>query len=255
MRITHTMYRVLDIDRSVEWYSTVFGWKVVRQTQLPSALNTFMGPDDKSDILELTMNYGRTEPYAMGEAYGHIAVEVGDLDVFLARLEPLGIVPEKPPFAVRENGPRLCFVRDPDNYRIELTETRHLVPVVIPMAEAPVTERDATPLRMKLARTITHAGHGSALMAGVSWMQPGEKSSVWSTEEEPPDPADGIHYVGPVHEIFFLIAGQLRIGWSGGELDMGPNDTLYLPPGHRFWAENPGPEPAFLFYNETPPLG
>jgi len=125
MRIIHTMYRVLDTDRSVEWYGKVFGWKIVRQTHLgDSALNTFVGPDDESDILELTMNYGRTEPYEMGEAYGHIAVEVPDLDGLLARLAEVGIEPEKPPFRVRENGPRLCFIRDPDNYRIELTEPK-----------------------------------------------------------------------------------------------------------------------------------
>jgi lactoylglutathione lyase len=122
MRIVHTMYRVLDTDRSVEWYRTVFGWDIVRQTHLGDrALNTFVGPDG-NDILELTMNYGRTEPYEQGEAYGHIAVEVPDLDGLLARLETRGIRPEKPPFVVRENGPRLCFIRDPDGYRIELTE-------------------------------------------------------------------------------------------------------------------------------------
>jgi lactoylglutathione lyase len=122
MRIIHTMYRVLDIDRSVDWYGKVFGWEIVRQTHLgDTAVNTFVGPPGE-DILELTMNYGRTEPYAPGDAYGHIAVLVPDLDALLARLEPLGIKPEKPPFVVRENGPRLCFIRDPDNYRIELTE-------------------------------------------------------------------------------------------------------------------------------------
>jgi mannose-6-phosphate isomerase-like protein (cupin superfamily) len=135
-----------------------------------------------------------------------------------------------------------------------VTPPETLVPVIVPMDSAPITNADETPLRMKLARTITNAQHGSVLMAGVSWMEPGEKSNVWSTEEAAPDPSDGIHYIGPVHEIFFLISGQLRVGWSGGEMDMGPNDTLYLPPGHRFWVENPGPEPAFLYYNETPAL-
>jgi lactoylglutathione lyase len=124
MRITHTMYRVLDTNRSVDWYRQVLGWDIVRQTQLPDALNTFIGPDADSDILELTMNYGRIEPYDMGEAYGHIAVEVSDLDALLAGLELLDIRPERPPFVVREGGPRLCFVRDPDDYRIELTEPK-----------------------------------------------------------------------------------------------------------------------------------
>ena len=101
MRIAHTMYRVLDTNRSVDWYRQVFGWEVVRQTQLPDALNTFIGPDAQSDILELTVTRA-TEPYEVGEAYGHIAVEVPDLDALLERLERLEIRPERPPFIVRE---------------------------------------------------------------------------------------------------------------------------------------------------------
>jgi lactoylglutathione lyase len=59
----------------------------------------------------------------MGSGYGHIAITAADLDGTLARLAEQGIEPEKPPYSVREGGSRLCFVRDPDNYRIELIET------------------------------------------------------------------------------------------------------------------------------------
>ena len=73
-------------------------------------------------MLELTVNHGRTEPYEIGTGYGHIALTVEDLDATLAGLAEQGIEPEKPPYSVREGGSRICFVRDPDEYRIELIE-------------------------------------------------------------------------------------------------------------------------------------
>lgn len=88
------------------------------------AINVFMGlPDDGPEPrLELTYNIGRTEPYEIGTGYGHIAITTPDLDGTLARLKEQGIEPERPPYTVREGGSRLCFVRDPDGYRIELIE-------------------------------------------------------------------------------------------------------------------------------------
>ena len=63
-----------------------------------------------------------TEPYDIGNGYGHIAYHVDDLNGTLARLAAIGVQPEKPPYSIREGGSRLCFVRDPDGYRIELIE-------------------------------------------------------------------------------------------------------------------------------------
>ena len=71
---------------------------------------------------ELTHNHGVTEPYEIGTGYGHIAITADDLDGTLAGLAELGIEPEKPPYTMREGGSRICFVRDPDGYRIELLE-------------------------------------------------------------------------------------------------------------------------------------
>jgi lactoylglutathione lyase len=71
--------------------------------------------------LELTYNFG-VDSYEIGTAYGHIAITAEDLDGTLARLSEQGIEPEKPPYSVREGGSRLCFVRDPDDYRVELLE-------------------------------------------------------------------------------------------------------------------------------------
>ena len=85
------------------------------------AINVFMGLPGDGDRLELTYNHGVGE-YELGTGYNHIAVTVGDLDQVLADLDTKGIQPEKPPYQVREGGSRICFVRDPDGYRIELIE-------------------------------------------------------------------------------------------------------------------------------------
>ena len=71
--------------------------------------------------LELTYNFG-VDSYEIGSGYGHIAITADDLDATLARLAEQGIEPEKPPYSVREGGSRLCFVRDPDGYRVEILE-------------------------------------------------------------------------------------------------------------------------------------
>jgi len=88
------------------------------------AINVFMGlPEDGLEPrLELTYNIGREEPYEIGTGYGHIAITTSDLDGALASLARQGIEPERPPYTIRAGGARLCFVRDPDGYRIEIIE-------------------------------------------------------------------------------------------------------------------------------------
>jgi lactoylglutathione lyase len=122
--LIHTCYRILDIDRSVQFYKALGFNEIGRMTIRDEAVNVFMGlPDDGPEPrLELTYNVGRSEPYEVGTGYGHIAVTTPDLDVTLRRLAEEGIEPERPPYSVREGGSRLCFVRDPDGYRIELLE-------------------------------------------------------------------------------------------------------------------------------------
>lgn len=87
------------------------------------AINVFLGLPGDGARLELTYNHG-VDSYDLGTGYGHIAVGVDDLDATLTSLSEHGIEPEKPPYSVREGGSRLCFVRDPDGYRIELIEKR-----------------------------------------------------------------------------------------------------------------------------------
>jgi len=122
--LIHTCYRILDIDRSVEFYKALGFDEIGRIPIRDEAINVFMGlPDDGPEPrLELTYNVGRSEPYDVGTGYGHIAITTADLDGTLSSLKEQGIEPERPPYTVREGGSRLCFVRDPDGYRIELIE-------------------------------------------------------------------------------------------------------------------------------------
>jgi lactoylglutathione lyase len=124
MSLIHTCYRIMDIDRSVAFYEALGFEEKGRFPIRDEAINVFMGlPDDGPEPrLELTYNTGRNEPYEIGTGYGHIAITTPELDSTLERLAGQGIEPERPPYSVRDGGSRLCFVRDPDGYRIELIE-------------------------------------------------------------------------------------------------------------------------------------
>jgi lactoylglutathione lyase len=121
MALIHTCYRIGDIDRSVAFYKALGFDEVGRMPIRDEAINVFMGLPDDGARLELTYNHG-VDSYELGTGYNHIAVTADDLDATLERLAGEGIEPEKPPYTVREGGSRLCFVRDPDGYRIELIE-------------------------------------------------------------------------------------------------------------------------------------
>ncbi len=122
MELIHTCYRIGDIDRSVAFYEAL-GFEELRRLPIrDEAINVFMGLPGDGPRLELTHNFG-VESYELGTGYGHIAVSVDDLDTTLERLNEQGIEPERTPYTVREGGSRLCFVRDPDGYRIELIES------------------------------------------------------------------------------------------------------------------------------------
>ncbi|MGI8750121.1 MAG: VOC family protein [Thermoleophilaceae bacterium] len=119
--LIHTCYRIGDIDNSVAFYEKLGFEEVGRFPIGDEAINVFMGLPSDGARLELTYNHG-VDSYEMGTGYNHIAVTVDDLDDTLEVLAGQGIEPEKPPYSVREGGSRLCFVRDPDGYRIELIE-------------------------------------------------------------------------------------------------------------------------------------
>ena len=119
--LIHTCYRIGDIDRSVAFYETL-GFQELRRMDIrDEAINVFMGLPGDGPRLELTYNHG-VDGYTHGTGYNHIAVTVEDINSTLEGLAEQGITPEKPPYSVREGGSLLCFVRDPDDYRIELIE-------------------------------------------------------------------------------------------------------------------------------------
>jgi lactoylglutathione lyase len=119
--LIHTCYRIGDIDRSVAFYRAL-GFEERRRMPIrDEAINVFMGLPGDDDRLELTYNFG-VDSYELGTGYNHIAITAPDLDGTLEQLKEQGIEPEKPPYTVREGGSRICFVRDPDGYRIEIIE-------------------------------------------------------------------------------------------------------------------------------------
>ena len=95
MELIHTCYRVTDPERSIAFYEAL---GLERRRELP------------------------IDSYELGTGYGHVALTVDDLDSTLEKLAAQGIEPERPPYQVREGGSRICFVRDPDQYRVELIE-------------------------------------------------------------------------------------------------------------------------------------
>jgi lactoylglutathione lyase len=123
-RMLHTCYRVFDLERSLEFYAKL-GFEEVRRLPIrDEAVNVFLAFPGDGVQLELTYNFDQAAPYEIGTGYGHIAIAAEDLDGTLQRLAEVGIEPERPPYTVSEGGSRICFVRDPDGYRIELIETR-----------------------------------------------------------------------------------------------------------------------------------
>ena len=121
MELIHTCYRITDIDRSVAFY-TALGFEERRRMPIrDEAINVFMGLPGDGDRLELTFNHG-VDSYEIGTGYGHIALTVDDMNGTLEQLAAQGIEPERPPYQLREGGSWLCFVRDPDGYRLELIE-------------------------------------------------------------------------------------------------------------------------------------
>jgi lactoylglutathione lyase len=121
----HTMLRITDPERSRAFYEALgFTFSrdmdIVRNGEL-EATNYFYSLGDDENVLELTFNHDGRK-YDLGDAYGHIAIAVDDLEQTLGELKQQGIEPEREPYRVREGGSLICFVRDPDQYRVEIID-------------------------------------------------------------------------------------------------------------------------------------
>ncbi len=124
MRFAHTCYRVLDLNRSIDFYTNKVGLEFARKVPIGSdATNAFLAvPGESEPRLELTLNHDREESYPLGEGYSHIALIVDDLDATAEQLERAGGVDFESQPHEMGSGTRIFFVKDPDGYRIEFIE-------------------------------------------------------------------------------------------------------------------------------------
>ena len=120
----HSMIRVLEEARSVAFYERAFGLRVADRMDFDSFTLIYLSNADADFELELTVNKGRTEPYDLGDGYGHIAFSVADLDAEHARMTTAGLAPRK--LVDFKNGAtlvaRFFFIADPDGYQIEVLQ-------------------------------------------------------------------------------------------------------------------------------------
>ena len=120
----HSMIRVRDEARSVDFYKRAFGLEVAQRLDFEKFTLVYLANDEAPFELELTINKGRAEPYELGDGYGHIAFSVGDLEAEHARFEAEGLAPRKI-VAFAPDGEviaKFFFVADPDGYQIEVLE-------------------------------------------------------------------------------------------------------------------------------------
>ena len=125
MRILHTMLRVGNLQRSIDFYTRTLGMSLVRSTDRPdqeySLAFVGYGPEADGAVLELTYNYG-VERYDLGSAYGHVAIEVGDAYAACERIKAAGGIVSRPAGPVKGGTTVIAFVEDPDGYKIELIQ-------------------------------------------------------------------------------------------------------------------------------------
>jgi lactoylglutathione lyase len=125
-RYLHTMIRVLDLVRSLAFYTEQLGMKLLRRRDYPDGQFTlaFVGYGEEIDhtVIELTHNWGRDEPYVQGDAWGHVAIAVPDIEAACVRLAAAGVKIPRPPGPMKHGSTRIAFIEDPDGHRIELIE-------------------------------------------------------------------------------------------------------------------------------------
>jgi len=127
MRILHTMLRVGDMQRSIDFYTRVLGMHVLRTTDRPEQKYSLAfvgyGPESEQAVLELTYNYG-VDRYELGTAYGHVAIAVDDAYAACERIKAAGGAVTREPGPVKGGTTVIAFVTDPDGYKIELIQTK-----------------------------------------------------------------------------------------------------------------------------------
>ncbi len=127
-RLLHTMLRVMDLEKSLDFYTRLLGMKLLRCNDYEGGRFTlaFVGYGEESDtaVLELTHNWDQKEPYEIGTAYGHIALGVPDIYGTCEKLAAEGVKIPRPPGPMKHGTTVIAFIEDPDGYKVELIETK-----------------------------------------------------------------------------------------------------------------------------------
>lgn len=127
-RMLHTMIRVLDLDKSLDFYVGKLGMTLIRRNEYPSGEFTlaFVGYGDETNqaVIELTHNWGQKEPYSIGSGFGHMAIGVPDIYGLCETLQQAGVKIPRPPGPMKHGGSVIAFIEDPDGYKIELIERK-----------------------------------------------------------------------------------------------------------------------------------
>ena len=127
-RLLHTMMRVFDLDKSIDFYTRHLGMKVLRRTDYPEGKFTlaFVGYGDEATntVLELTHNWDQELPYDLGSAFGHIAIAVPDIYAACEAMEQEGVKIPRKPGPMKHGTTVLAFIEDPDGYKIEMIEKK-----------------------------------------------------------------------------------------------------------------------------------
>jgi len=127
-RYLHTMLRVFDLDKSIDFYTRLLGMKLLRRKDFPTGEFTlaFVGYGDEADntVIELTHNWGQKTPYDKGDAFGHLALSTPDIYAACAVLEKEGVKIPRPPGPMKHGTTVIAFIEDPDGYKIELIERK-----------------------------------------------------------------------------------------------------------------------------------
>lgn len=125
-RMLHTMIRVFDLDKSVDFYTRLLGMSLLRRTESPGGRYTlaFVGYGDEKDqaVIELTYNWDQAEPYTIGSGFGHLAIGVADIYGVCEKLAAAGVKIPRPPGPVKHGTTVIAFIEDPDGYKIELID-------------------------------------------------------------------------------------------------------------------------------------
>ncbi len=126
MRMLHTMLRVRNLDKSLDFYTRLLDMKLVRRKDFETGRFTlaFVGYGEESDttVLELTHNWDQEEPYELGTAFGHLAIGVPNIYETCEALEKEGVSIPRPPGPMKHGSTVIAFIEDPDGYKIELIE-------------------------------------------------------------------------------------------------------------------------------------